>query len=313
VEDDMTEEIEQIKYQISDSELAQLKAYESIIEHGLKTFTEVGSALMDIRDKRLYRADYETFEDYCRERWSMSRFYAHRIIEAASITTNLLPIGNIIPRTESQARPLASLEPDEQREVWQRVITSVPETEITAARVQKAVDEYKQKPYVSYNSGNNEWYTPAEYIYAARDVMGSIDLDPASSELANKTVNADTYYTAEDDGLTKEWFGHVWMNPPYSSDLIGKFADKLISHYQNGDIEEAIVLVNNATETNWFQTLLEKCLAVCFLKRRVKFIDTEGNPSGAPLQGQAILYFGNKPACFGERFKEFGVILYHDC
>jgi phage N-6-adenine-methyltransferase len=225
----------------------------------------------------------------------------------------LLPIGNIIPRTESQARPLASLEPDEQREVWQRVITSVPETEITAARVQKAVDEYKQKPHVSYNSGNNEWYTPAEYIYAARDVMGSIDLDPASSELANKTVNADTYYTAEDDGLTKEWFGHVWMNPPYSSDLIGKFADKLISHYQNGDIEEAIVLVNNATETNWFQTLLEKCLAVCFLKRRVKFIDTEGNPSGAPLQGQAILYFGNKPACFGERFKEFGVILYHDC
>ena len=309
----MTEEIEQTKYQISDSELAQLKAYESIIEHGLKTFTEVGSALMDIRDKRLYRADYETFEDYCRERWSMSRFYAHRIIEAASITTNLLPIGNIIPRTESQARPLASLEPDEEREVWQRVITSVPETEITAARVQKAVDEYKQKPYVSYNSGNNEWYTPAEYIYAARDVMGSIDLDPASSELANKTVNADTYYTAEDDGLTKEWFGHVWMNPPYSSDLIGKFADKLISHYQNGDIEEAIVLVNNATETNWFQTLLEKCLAVCFLKRRVKFIDTEGNPSGAPLQGQAILYFGNKPACFGERFKEFGVILYHDC
>lgn len=309
----MTEEIEQTKYQISDSELAQLKAYESIIEHGLKTFTEVGSALMDIRDKRLYRADYETFEDYCHERWSMSRFYAHRIIEAASITTNLLPIGNIIPRTESQARPLASLEPDEQREVWQRVITSVPETEITAARVQKAVDEYKQKPHVSYNSGNNEWYTPAEYIHAARDVMGSIDLDPASSELANKTVNADTYYTAEDDGLTKEWFGHVWMNPPYSSDLIGKFADKLTSHYQNGDLEEAIVLVNNATETNWFQTLLENCLAVCFLKHRVKFIDTEGNPSGAPLQGQAILYFGNQPAHFGERFKEFGVILYHDC
>lgn len=309
----MTEEIEQAKYKISDIELAQLKAYESIIERGLKTFTEVGSALMDIRDKRLYRADYSTFEDYCRERWGMARSRAYQLMDTALVVNTLSTMVDILPTSERQARPLTSLEPDEQREVWQRVITNVPEAKITAATVQEAVDAFRQKPHVAHNSGNNEWYTPAEYIKAACDVMGGIDLDPASSELANKTVNADTYYTAEDDGLTKEWFGHVWMNPPYSSDLIGKFADKLTSHYQNGDLEEAIVLVNNATETNWFQTLLENCLAVCFLKHRVKFIDTEGNPSGAPLQGQAILYFGNQPAHFGERFKEFGVILYHDC
>lgn len=83
-----------------------------------------------------------------------------------------------------------------------------------------------QKPHVAFNSGNNEWYTPSEYIEAARAVMGEINLDPASSEIANKTVKADHIYTVEDNGLEKPWFGNVWLNPPYASDLIGKFAEK---------------------------------------------------------------------------------------
>src|SRR2546430_17584816 len=62
---------------------------------------------------------------------------------------------------------------------------------------------------------SNEWYTPSKYIETAREVLGSIDLDPASCELANRTVKADKYYTKEDDGLSKEWHGNVWLNPPY--------------------------------------------------------------------------------------------------
>lgn len=74
-----------------------------------------------------------------------------------------------------------------------------------------------KKPHVANNSGqNNEWYTPPEYTHAARECMGAINLNPASCEIANRTVRATTYYTIEDDGLTKPWYGRVWLNPPYS-------------------------------------------------------------------------------------------------
>jgi ParB family chromosome partitioning protein len=166
-----------------------------------------------------------------------------------------------------------------------------------------AQPEPAKKAHVSYNSGQNEWYTPEVYITAARKVMGDIDLDPASSEIANRTVKAEIYYTQETDGLAHDWFGNIWMNPPYSSDKIGRFADKLADEYEN--YESAIVLVNNATETSWFSTMVSCASAVCFPRGRVKFLDPEGNP-GAPLQGQAIIYIGEQPDMFCDVFSEFG-------
>jgi ParB family chromosome partitioning protein len=168
----------------------------------------------------------------------------------------------------------------------------------------------QRQPHVSHNSGNNEWYTPPEYIAAAREVMGGIDLDPASSEIANRIVQAETYYTEQDDGLLYDWHGRVWMNPPYSAHLIGLFAERLAERVKWGDVTEACVLVNNATETGWFNTLLAVASCVCFIRGRVKFIDTEGKPSGAPLQGQAILYIGLNVETFGQVFSKFGWVLY---
>lgn len=163
--------------------------------------------------------------------------------------------------------------------------------------------EMVRKPHVAYNSGNNEWYTPSEYIEAARTVMGEINLDPASSEIANKTVKADHIYTVEDNGLEKPWFGNVWLNPPYASDLIGKFAEKVVNEL--GNIKQAIVLVNNATETEWFYGMVTNATAVCFPKSRVKFYTPDGK-TGAPLQGQAIIYFGEYVNRFINVFDEKG-------
>lgn len=178
--------------------------------------------------------------------------------------------------------------------------------EISAAGLRKVA---ANKTHVSFNTGESEWYTPAEFIIAACSVMGRIDLDPASSERANKTVGATVFYTEEEDGLGKFWAGKVWMNPPYSAELVRLFTAKFAEHVTNGDISEGLVLVNNATETNWFQSLMAAACGLCLIKGRIKFINTEGEATGAPLQGQIILYFGENYEQFKAEFEKFGKVL----
>jgi phage N-6-adenine-methyltransferase len=184
------------------------------------------------------------------------------------------------------------------------------ENERVTTNIIAAAEKAAAKPFVAQNSGNNEWYTPAEFVDAARDVLGGFDLDPASSEIANGTVKAHRIFTAEDDGLSHEWpIGTIWMNPPYAQPLMGQFADRFAAEVRRGS--SGIVLVNNATETAWFQTIAAECSAICFPKARIKFLDPLGNASGAPLQGQAIIYCGPWPEDFTEAFARFGLVVRH--
>lgn len=312
----------------------ELERCEVVIRQGLETFIEVGQALMTIRDKRLYRIEFGTFEDYCRDKWGMPRNYANKLIAASEVVANL-EMGTIVPKTESQARPLTSFEPEIQREAWKEVVHQSQETgkPITAATVQQVAEQWKPvnqdvrqaketpmfappieqiieekrpKAHVSYNTGENEWYTPACYIESARRVMGSIDLDPASSLIANERVGATKIYTQEDDGLLYEWSGNVWMNPPYAQPLIMHFVSKLA---ESEKVNQAIVLVNNGTETAWGQTLLKACSSVCFPQGRIRFIDPNGNVGQSPLQGQMIAYIGSNTDAFRTEFAQYGTVL----
>ena len=173
---------------------------------------------------------------------------------------------------------------------------------------EKAHEILKAHVHVAQNSGNNEWYTPSKFVDLARTVMGGIDTDPATSEVANKTVQAALIFTADNDGREQEWRGRVWMNPPYAQPLMSDFAEAVSRKYESGEIEQACILVNNATETQWFQRMLAVSTAVCFPKSRIKFMDPQGNP-GAPLQGQAIIYMGDSVEAFREAFDAEGVVL----
>jgi ParB family chromosome partitioning protein len=136
--------------------------------------------------------------------------------------------------------------------------------------------------------------------------MGGIDLDPASTAEANAVVGAARWYGVDDDALEQPWEGRVWMNPPYSQPLIERFCDRLVEAHKAGDVTEACVLVNNATETQWFRTLGDGLSAVCFPTGRVRFWHPDTDKGSTPLQGQAVVYFGKEPERFRDCFGPFG-------
>lgn len=158
-------------------------------------------------------------------------------------------------------------------------------------------------------TGENEWYTPPEYIELARKVLGVIDLDPASSDHAQKAVRAARYFTVEDNGLNQEWHGSVWLNPPYAQPDIGFFAEKMCEEVDAGRVKAAVMLTHNYTDTTWFQGLARHASAICFTRGRIRFV----NPSGdlaAPTQGQAFFYFGDDGAAFRRAFDDVGLVIW---
>ena len=163
------------------------------------------------------------------------------------------------------------------------------------------------KSHRAIGTGENEWYTPAEYADLAREVMGSIDLDPASCDEANKVVRASAYYTKEDDGLTKAWKGNLWINPPYSRDLMPAFVEKLKQSFINGDVDSAILLSHNNTDTAWFHSLASVSSAICFPKKRIRFY--RGEEIAAPTNGQAFFYLGDNAGTFADVFGSVGFVV----
>lgn len=440
-------------------ESAQLHDCEAVIERGLKTFYEVGEALLTIRDNRLYRLDYSTFEEYCRERWQMSKTHANRLIGAAGVIANLAPMGvksegdlstivdktdgnfvsnwtqNALPSSERVARAIAHLTPPQQVHVWQvasertdgkvtaaiaaqvaeelyptsikskmtngigsaakeaakAVVTSRqearesklaealataspavveivgrggvddPDTVQILKRLEKegreSFTEVQQSGYIQPGeaekavhisegalkvqqalyaksdvhrsmamdnrknggvppalqaSDNNEWYTPSVYVDAARELMGAIDVDPASCEFANRTVKAAQYFTIDDDGLTKPWMGRVWLNPPYGrgdgESNQSAWTKRLLQQYREGCTTEAVLLVNAVTDRGWFQPLWQ--FPICFVSQRIRFYNTE-TPAGQPTHGSVLVYLGDNKERFVDIFSQFGPVVTH--
>ncbi len=287
----------------------------------------------DLRDKaEALRAYAKQARDFEMANWAAEiRIRAERKLgemlkaqkEAGGMNKGKLKQGKKLPQSHdetTEAPTLSDMGITKSMSSRAQAIASVPEsefeqtiaehrdqqTELTSATMHKLTES--GKAHVSHNSGENEWYTPPEYIEAARNVMGGIDLDPASSKIANQMVKAAKYFTAENNGLEKKWKGRVWINPPYAQPLINEFSKKICESLES--MEQAIVLVNNATETSWFQNMAKVSASICFVDKRIRFLDPAGKP-GAPLQGQAALYFGGNIKKFVAEYARFGVVLTH--
>ena len=131
--------------------------------------------------------------------------------------------------------------------------------------------------------------------------MGGVDTDPCSNSHEDPTVPAATHYTIEDDGLTQEWKGRVYMNPPYGREIVD-WVSYLVEQYQNGNTTEAIALVPSRTDTAWFRLLRD--YPHCFIWGRLNFSD---NGNAAPFPSMAV-YLGDNPDKFISAFKDIGDI-----
>ena len=156
-------------------------------------------------------------------------------------------------------------------------------------------------------TGVDEWFTPGEYIALARAVLGDIDLDPASIEQAQEVVQAAQYFTKVDDGLRHDWFGKVWLNPPYARHLIAKFASKMLAELAAGRVAAAIMLTHNYTDTAWFHKLADAASVICFTRGRIEFY-ADGELAN-PTQGQTFFYFGKNPKKFARHFRAVGLLV----
>jgi len=297
--------------------------------------------LLKIRDEGLYKKKYGTFEKYLEDRWEFSKQRGYQLMNSAEFmqiaiknharnvnqSKELVDIPEaVLPENERQLRPLIQkLENNGERlKVWANVVETGEK--INAELVQTKVDEFLESGEIvadieyaeeeitisaSRSTGSNhasskmnDWYTPPEYIESVRKVLGTIQLDPATSELAQATIKADIFYTEETNGLGPVWEGPVFMNPPYSMPEIGHFTDKLLSE----DVSDWIVLTNNSSDTSWFHKLAEECSLMCFTRGRVGFLNVEGEKM-ATRQGQCFFYKGDDVEAFKKEFSNYGLVI----
>lgn len=129
----------------TDDEARLLEECEEVIERGLETFIEVGQALSEIRSKKLYRKQFASFNDYCKQRWSLGDRYARQLMNAHKVVQILKTgaVAPVLPSSEWQIRPLTKLKSSKQQlEVWQEVVRLAEsrDVEINAKLVQEVVD-----------------------------------------------------------------------------------------------------------------------------------------------------------------------------
>jgi len=148
------------------------------------------------------------------------------------------------------------------------------------------------------------WYTPPRYIALARQVLGDIDLDPASCSAAQAVVRAHRYYTEHEDGLIQPWYGRMWINPPYSAPT--PWVRRIITEYRAGTVTAALMLTNSYTETGWWQDLAAVGVML-FFRGRLNFWHPE-KTSTQNRTGQTLAYLGPDRTRFAEVFGAHGVI-----
>jgi hypothetical protein len=151
--------------------------------------------------------------------------------------------------------------------------------------------------------------TPSEWIETCRNTMGHIELDPASWQEANdRVVHADRFFDKQVDALKQSWACQtLFLNPPYSNKqctrLLHQFASKFHNEWSSGNIGQAIVLINNTTETAAFDIFSKDAAVHAQTRSRIQFLSVEGRQETSNPRGQVFFYYGRRIKRFTRLFK----------
>lgn len=173
------------------------------------------------------------------------------------------------------------------------------------------------KPSFEHTCISVEHYTPSFIVEAAREVLGGIDLDPASNMTANRTVNARFYYDQGSNGLEASWNQpyedptSIFLNPPTPAKL---WWIKLLEEVALGHVSHAIfvgfsVQLCQTSPLHTEASILE--YPCCFPQRRVAYLDPKGNPQKSPPGASVIVYVPgtiDRSYEFGSVFSSLGAV-----
>ena len=241
----------------------ELERCEVVIKQGLKTFVEVGQALMLIREKKLYRAEFGTFKEYCSQKWNMHDRNARRLIDAAQVFDNIEsgPSGSTLPQTEKHARPLTKLEPELQAEAWQKVVKEHGD-KITHNKVEEVVKEFVPVNEELKQAKKGPMFaaqTEAEILAKAKEIKQqkrkekekNFEIKKQTFEKPIKTQNTAQIIIHGDSTqvlktLEKKSYDLLLTDPPYGMDFKSGWNDK--KRIENDKITDTVNIFNNVLQ-----------------------------------------------------------------
>jgi hypothetical protein len=105
--------------------------------------------------------------------------------------------------------------------------------------------------------------------------IGGFDLDPAAG--CEPTPIAENRYTPEDDGLTSEWFGNVWLNPPFSEKT--PWYKRLVAQYNSDNVNRAVAIATVDPSASWFHNWFSTADVICYHEDRNLYLDNGDSPT----------------------------------
>lgn len=211
-------------------ERERLAELEQVIDGGAQAFISVGMALLEIRDSRLYREDFATFEDYCQKKWGFSRNYGHKLVRSANVATRLLENGDSESPKIGYRAALALGSAADPVAAWNEAREQAPGGRPTAKQIRSIVMDRR-------DAGRTEKFA----------------IPPEIMDAVNATLASPDTVVLGADGLDADWTGRVFVLPApnqRAERIISAMAYRLESDY--GRYDEAVAILPASTGAQWF-------------------------------------------------------------